>query len=131
MAKSLTLKITQKIIDDAVSKNSAHCMIAQAARMAGASSTNVTAEAITFNMGDMRYTYPLPARAAAELVKFDKNKKLAEPFQFTLDGRTAFERPVKHNPNAKKRGPTKKRAKPTAKRSVRRFHGLRVIEVSV
>lgn len=137
MAKSITLNITQKIIDDAMEKDSGHCMIAQALRRRGAHSTRVTAEAATFNMSDgMRYTYPLPPKAVAKLIAFDQNKASVEPFSFILLGQQAYSRPVEirgpAQPKAKakvKTKPGKRRAKPAATRSIRRFHGLRVIEV--
>jgi hypothetical protein len=37
---------------------------------------------------------------------------------------------VIHRPHATKRGPTKHRKPLEARRSVRRFHGLRVIEIA-
>jgi hypothetical protein len=128
MSKSMTINITQKAIDERVSKNSSKCMIAQAVRLAGGRSTHVTAESVTFNLGNTRYTFPLPAKAAVELLKFEEDKSTVAPFKLKL--RNGFERPVITRPHAKKRGPTKKQQRrSTACRTVRRFHGLRVIEV--
>jgi hypothetical protein len=129
--KSTTLKIPQDLIDEATSANSARCMIAQAVRLQlGGTSVNVTAESVSYNLDGNRYTHPLPARAAVELKKFDEDKTSVRPFQFVLDGRLAFARPVKKRPLATKRGPTTRRRNPAASRSIRRFHGLRVIEVA-
>lgn len=150
MAKTLKLKITADVIKGATAENSAKCMIAQAVRLAGGRSTHVTAESVSFNMGDKRYTYPLPAKAAVELIKFDTDKKSVKPFVVTLAGHTGFVRDVvKRGPKKKKKTQSKKGKKfdvtkvlkgarkggptgthPTgkAKRGVRRFHGLRVIE---
>jgi hypothetical protein len=127
--KSLTLNITQKIIDEAVPLNSSKCMIAQAVRHAGGCSVNVTAESVTFNIDETRFTYPLPPKAAIELLKFEEDKRSVQPFRVVLDARRALSRPVDRRPHAVKRGPTKKKQKPGPRRSVRRFHGLRVIEV--
>lgn len=129
--KTITLNITQALIDEATQKKSTTCMIAQAIRHAGGRSTHVTAENVSFNLGDSRFTYPLPARAAVELRKFDRDKKSVRPFRFALDGRSAFSRPVIKRPHATKRGPTKhRRHKRGPRRSERRYHGLRVIEVA-
>jgi hypothetical protein len=129
--RSKKLNITQELISMAESANSARCMIAQAVRLQlGGTSVNVTAESVSYNLDGNRYTHPLPARAAVELKKFDEDKTSVRPFQFVLDGRLAFARPVKKRPLATKRGPTKQRRTPTASRSIRRFHELRVIEVA-
>ena len=129
MTKSFQVNITQEIINSASVADSSKCMIAQALRMRGCSSTNVTAESATFNFGDTRYTFPLPASAAVELMKFDQGKDGVKPFTFVLNGKTGFTRPINRNPPQAKRGPTKKRGPNAAKRCKRRFHGLRVIEV--
>jgi hypothetical protein len=65
------------------------------------------------------------------LYKFEQDKSLVRPFRVVLDGRAAFSRPVIRRPHATKRGPTKKQKhrKSGPRRSVRRFHGLRLIEV--
>jgi hypothetical protein len=126
--KSLTLNITQKIIDEAVPLNSSKCMIAQAVRHAGGSSVHVTAETVRFNLGETRFTYDLPPKAVVELYKFEEDKHSVQPFRVVLDGRGASSRPVRHH--AGKRGPTKKKHQKSApRRTVRRFHGLRIIEV--
>lgn len=132
--RSITVKISQEVIDEANSRDSSKCMIAQALRMAGASSTNVTAESASFNMDGMRYTYPMPAKAAVELIRFDTDKSLVKPFTFILDGRLGFSRPVIKRPN-NHRGKTKHATKSNpqlaaARRTIRRHHGLRMIEVS-
>lgn len=130
--KTMTLKITQDLINEAMQKDSAKCMIAQAVRMAGGSSTRVTAEHVAFNIDDVRYTFPMPAKASVELLKFDHSKKDAKPFTITLDGRQGFSRPVIRHPERKGRGPTKAKRKPgfpKIRRSERRYHGLRVLEV--
>jgi hypothetical protein len=72
----------------------------------------------------------MPAKVAVKVLQFDEDKNTVRPFQFTLDGRRAFSRPVINRPYATKRGPTKQRKPLEARRSMRRFHGLRVIEIA-
>lgn len=134
--RQVTLKITQRLIDEATQKNSRTCMIAQAIRGIGGWSTHVTAESVSFNLGEKRYTYPLPPRAVVELLKFDKNKGAVSPFSIVLRGNTGFMRPVAQRPALGKRTQKRKyKTKPTGRpkgaprRSERRYHGLRVIEV--
>jgi hypothetical protein len=129
---NLTVDVSQDVIDESIQKDSAHCMISQALRLAGAASTKVTAEHASFNFNGHRYTYPLPAKAAAELVQFDEDKNKVKPFKFTLSSNVGFVRSVYKRPDAAARGPTrKKRAKSKGRkitRSTRRYHGLAVIK---
>jgi hypothetical protein len=125
-AKSITINITKEILEESVSADSSKCMIAQALRLKGASSVNVTAESVSFNMDETRFTYPLPARVAVKFLKFDESKNSIRPFSFQLQSQLAFSRPVIKCPNRTKRGPTK--IGHAYKRSKRRFHGLRVLE---
>lgn len=146
MAKTLNLKITQKVIDDSSKANSSKCMIARAVRLAGGRSIQVTRESVAFHLGDKRYSYPLPAKAAIELMKFDSNPKSVKPFMVTLAGASGYERPIiKTKGHSKGGGKGKKKIDVTkilrgsrkvvstkagkgAKRTNRRFLGLRVIE---
>ena len=143
MAKTLTLKITQKVINESSKANSSKCMIARAVRLHGGRSIQVTRESVSFHMADKRYTYPLPAKAAVELMKFDANPKSVKPFVVTLSGASGYERPITKTKGHKNGGPKKKvdvtkilkgsrksvstKAK-GAKRTNRRFLGLRVIQ---
>lgn len=106
-------------------------MLAQAIRKLGGSSTNVTAESVAFNMDGYRFTYPLPAAAAHELIKFDKNKKLTAPFKFVLHSNTGFIKPVVPRGKVKRKENEEPRryTTPKVKRSWRRYHGLRTLEV--
>lgn len=128
--KSITLKITKEIIKESVESDSSHCMIAQALRHIGAYSTNVTAEKAVFNLDGYRYIYPLPPKAVVQLIKFDQDKEQIRPFKFMLDGRYAFKKLIEKHPYARRRGPTKIHHAPKYKRSKRRFHGLRIIEIT-
>jgi hypothetical protein len=145
MAKTLKLKITQKVIDESSKANSSKCMIARAVRLAGGRSIQVTRESVAFHMDDKRYSYPLPAKAAVELIKFDGNPKSVKPFVVTLHGASGYERPIIKTKGHSKGGSKAKKidvtkvlrgsrkvvsTKPAkgAKRTNRRFLGLRVIE---
>lgn len=144
MAKTINLKITQKVIDASSKANSSKCMIARAVRLAGGRSIQVTRESVSFHLGDKRYSYPLPAKAAIELMKFDSSPKSVKPFMVTLAGASGYERPIiKTKGHSKGGSKAKKRLDVTkvlrgsrkvvsikpkgAKRTNRRFLGLRVI----
>lgn len=146
MAKTINLKITQKVIDVSSKSNSSKCMIARAVRIAGGRSIQVTRESVTFHLGEKRFQYPLPAKAAVELMKFDSNKKSVKPFVVTLSGASGYERPIIKHPGHSKGGGKKKKVVDVTKilkgsrktsdgkrhrgpkRTNRRFLGLRVIE---
>lgn len=124
---SVNLRITDKILDVSVAKDSTHCMIAEALRQRGAWSINVNAEIVAFNIGEFRLMYPLPASAAIQLLRFD-NREEVHPFAITLHCNTGFLRKVTRKPSTHgsgKRRPYQKRAKSGVKRSTRRVHGLR------
>lgn len=131
--KSHTINITQKILDKATPEDSGHCVIAQAVRKLGGKSVRVTAERVLFNLGGLRHDYPLPARAAVELVKFDRRgKKAIGPFKFVLSANTGTAVAVEKRKPQGPYKPRKKRGKKKGPRFCkRRFHGLRVIEVPV
>lgn len=128
LAKSFNLTITQDLIAEATQKNSNYCMIAQALRYRGASSTNVTAETVRFNLDGVRYSYPLPAKAAAELLKFDDGKSV-KPSKLKISANTGFASPIRRSPKGYVKGPhRKKAAKSGVKQSTRRYQGLRMLE---
>lgn len=136
--RNISLNVTQPIIDESVAKDSKHCMIAQALRYIGASATHVTSENASFNFGGFRYTYPLPATAAAKLIKFDEDKTKVKPFAVRLSANVGFVRPIKYRPDAKPSGAAgtaspatrrKYKGKPRPKRLNVRNHGLSSIKV--
>lgn len=140
MARSFTLKITQRCITVSSRENSVKCMIAQAVKDAGGHYPVVTKERVSFNKDGIHYSYPLPAKAAVELIKFDEGQKV-EPFIIQLQGATATTRPVPERkpPQRRKSDITKilKGARTRRKsdrtngphRGFRRADGLRMIEV--
>lgn len=129
MAKTLTLDITRPIIMAATRKRASLCMIAKAVHQAGGRYPKVTSDTVSFNMGETRYTYPLPARAAVELRKFDDEGKLAvKPFKVVLAGNLASTRPVAH-PEAPDPDKVRKRRKSKAvRRTNERHNGKQVIK---
>lgn len=140
MARSFTLKVTAACITMAARENSVKCMIAQSVKEMGGRHPVVTRERVSFNLDGTHYSYPLPAKAAVELIKFDEGKAV-NPFVIQLHGATATTRPVqKSAPKTKKKnvkailpkGARKKRSyhfKDGPHRGFRRADGLRMIEV--
>jgi hypothetical protein len=122
--------VSEEIIKNSKRQDSRHCMISEALRQKGASSTNVTADSARFNYKGKRYSFPLPAVLKAKLLAFDSGIDLA-PFDFRLNGNMGYCAPMAKRPEVK-RGPTKKRAKHgerLIRPSPRRFHGLQMIQV--
>ena len=129
--RSFTIHVTKEAIDQAVQKDSRHCMIAEAIRLRGASSVHVTAEGARFNYEGTRYFYPLPAAVAEKLIRFDKGQKI-DPFDIVLNGNTGMVRPVIKKPHLGSSTPRPQRAKRgpmKVKKSPRRYNGLAMIEV--
>lgn len=138
MSRSFTLKITQAVIAEAAREDSAKCLIAMAIHAVGGRYPAVSKEVISFNYHGTRYTYPTPAKAAMELVRFDEGEEIA-PFVISLSGHSASERPVHYVKKVVKRtqaklpnGARRKRrhsGRTRIHRGIRRANGLRVIEV--
>lgn len=138
MSRSFTLKVTEAVIVEATREDSAHCMIAVAVYQAGGRYPTITKETVSFNYHGTRYTYPLPAKAALELVRFDEGEKIV-PFVVQLAGNSAAVRPVRQRSHSRKKqnGTLLKgaRRKPRHNghrrihRGHRRANGLRVLEV--
>jgi hypothetical protein len=124
--------VSREIIDNAERNDSAHCMGADAIRetIEGAWSVDVSAELIRFNIGEVRYMYPTPAKVSIEAEKFDlEGPEAVEPFKFTLDSRQGCSAPVirsgpRNKPNKPRTGPNRKR-KPGVRWSKRRYAGLK------
>lgn len=139
------LRLSKEIIAKSRPNSRSLCAVAQCLRLDhGAKSVQVTAERITYTAPGkmfngtacmMRYSHPTPSGAALRLVDFDKTGKM-EPYTFRLsDNDGCFAVPARTYPNRKGRGPTKKRRVKqqgeSAVHCVRRYHGLKVVEVRV
>jgi hypothetical protein len=80
-----TLNVTQAIIDTATPKDSGHCMIADALKLALPEARRVSVDLATirFSLNGKRYVYPTPRPAQVALLMFDEGVHL-EPFKFRL-----------------------------------------------
>jgi len=128
-APSITLHLTQDVIDRSESSHTGHCMIATALRERGARSINVSADNATFTVNDTRYCYLLPAEASLAVVQFDKDKRKVKPLRVKLTN--GFIKPPRTKTSTP-RGPTKNR-KPKrigARYCVRRYHGMKVVKAA-
>lgn len=96
----LNLAVTQELIDQAIPRDSRHCMIAEAIRVAfpSAKSIAVDMQAIRFSDSSrrLRYVYLTPRAAQENLVRWDQAIK-PDPFEFEITQahvtRMAYNRP--------------------------------------
>jgi hypothetical protein len=88
-ARELSVRVDVETIDDAIPRDSSHCMIAEAVRSAfpAAKAISVDLQTIRFSDPDrgLRYTYLTPRVAQLALINFDMGVK-PEPFSFRLRG---------------------------------------------
>lgn len=129
--QNFTVNVRQECIDEGVRGDSSGCMVEEALRrIRGVTSVNVDAALIRFNFEHHRYFFPTPAKAAVNIIAFDDGKPV-RPFKFRLQhGMCA---PVNYRgpratPKAKHRTHAKRGT--GVRRKIRRFHGVRVIEVT-
>lgn len=136
-------------IDTGIRHSSASCMEALALRDIGATSINVTSEYLRFNLPKfgIRLNYLHPSKGPMKLKVWDEEesaKRAARsrgrdfvskvpPFSLMLRGATATCAPIlKRGPllTPRAKHPTRgKKLKLGARRSIRRYHGVRVITV--
>jgi hypothetical protein len=85
----ITLSVTQELIDTARTRDSNHCMIAEALKAARPDARKIAVDLATIRFTDgkrhCRYTYLTPRTAQVCLVNFDQGRP-PEPFQFRLRG---------------------------------------------
>jgi len=85
----IRIEITEELIQAATAKDSNHCMIADAVKIAFPGATGVAVDLATIRFTDRtksaRYIYMTPRIAQAALVNFDQARK-PEPFSFLLRG---------------------------------------------
>ena len=145
MARSCTLKVTTANVVEAAREHSSKCMLAQAIKDIGGTYPTVTADTISFNRKGIRYSWPLPAKAAKELIAFDEGNRVL-PFVLHLSAAACMTRPVREvTPEeeaarkkaalARKRTPLLNGARAINRhkgkrihRGIKRVNGLRVIE---
>jgi hypothetical protein len=86
-APRVTIVVTQKEIDEALPRDSGHCMIADAVKATVPSAKNVSVDLQTIRWTDhtkgLRYTYLTPRVGQVALVKFDQGIPPV-PFSFQL-----------------------------------------------
>lgn len=84
---NLIIKVTQEVIDDSIQRDSSHCMIAEAVKLAvpGAKFVSVDLQTIRFSnpRTRKRYVYLTPRQGQVALVNFDQGAK-PEPFTLAL-----------------------------------------------
>jgi hypothetical protein len=85
----VTIEITQTILDEAIPRDSKHCMIAETISRTIPNARNVLVDTSTIRWSDpdkgLRYTYLTPGVVRDAIFKFDFGRKI-EPFSFTLRG---------------------------------------------
>lgn len=82
---NISIKVTQKDIDQALRKDSARCVVATAvaAAIPDATSISVDVQSVKFTSGGKRHTYLTPPAVAGYVVAFDAGDKIF-PFRFIL-----------------------------------------------
>jgi hypothetical protein len=85
----VTIEITQAILNEAIPRDSKHCMIAETISKTVPNARNVLVDTSTIRWSDpdkgLRYTYLTPGVVRDAIFKFDFGRKI-EPFSFTLRG---------------------------------------------
>src|SRR5215510_11021188 len=83
------LKVTPRLVRDAVQANSGHCMIAEAVKEAVPGAKYVSVDLQTIRWTDTekgkRYVYLTPRKAQFALIDFDQGEE-PTPFQATIQG---------------------------------------------
>lgn len=84
MAPRPTVQVTRQIIEAAKRRDSSHCMIAEAIKLAVPNATSVAVDLQTIRWTDrernLRYIYLTPRIGQINLVKFDQGDEDIEPF---------------------------------------------------
>lgn len=88
-APRVKVSVTRQLIDEAVPRDSSHCMIAEAVREAYPDAKHVAVDLQTIRFTDpkrsLRFTYLTPRIGQVALVHWDDGTK-PEPFEMTLRG---------------------------------------------
>lgn len=86
-ARELNVRVDTETIEDAIPRDSSHCMIAEAVRTAFPAAKNISVDLQTIRFSDpergLRYTYLTPRVAQLALINFDMGIK-PDPFFFRL-----------------------------------------------
>jgi len=83
----IRLAVTEDIIRNSISRDSSHCMLAEAVKLAFPEGTSISVDIQTIRVSNpkkqQRYTYLTPRLAQVALIKFDQGI-MPEPFEVSL-----------------------------------------------
>lgn len=84
-APRFQVAVTDELIYESEQRNSSHCMVADAVKIARPKATRIAVDiqTIRFTEDDRRYVYLTPRRAQVAIVKFDQGIP-SKPFSFRL-----------------------------------------------
>lgn len=84
---TVDLNVTQEVIDESIQRDSSHCMIAEAVRLAVPTAQRISVDLQTIRFSDpdrnLRYTYLTPRTAQVALINYDQGRK-PEAFSIQL-----------------------------------------------
>lgn len=85
--QKVTVRVTRKLIDWALTQTSTQCGISLALKDAGADYPRVTQTTIAFTdrPSGLRYTFKTPQKLVDWIDHFDRDPKTVKPVTFTLD----------------------------------------------
>lgn len=117
------VEVTRFLIDNAETRNSGHCMIAEAVKQAFPKATRVSVDlqTIRFSYSDKgeRYVYLTPRSAQVALVRFDQELHTA-PFTFRLRGGSVTSMTRRAAAPSTKRAQAKAKAERAAKKGAQK-----------
>jgi hypothetical protein len=86
-APRVRINVTEGIIDVSEQRNSSHCMVAEAVKMAVPGAKGVSVDIQTIRWTDpakpLRYIYLTPRKVQAAIIRFDQGSH-SEPFEFEV-----------------------------------------------
>lgn len=104
-APKVDLNVTQEVIDQSTERDSSHCMIAEAVRLAVPMAQRIAVDLATIRFTDpnrnLRYTYLTPRAGQVALVNFDQGRK-PEPFTMSLRGGQVTQANPRHSGRPRK-----------------------------
>jgi hypothetical protein len=89
-APRLKISVTSELIESSKRRDSSHCMIAEAVKIAVPGASNVSVDLQTIRFSDMtkrlRFTYLTPRIAQVAIIQFDQGTEDIDPYSFRLRG---------------------------------------------
>lgn len=93
-APRVTVNVSQDVIDVATRRDSSHCMIADAVKLAVPNASAISVDLASVRWTDrskgLRYIYLTPRIGQLNLLRFDQGDVDIEPFKFELRGATVI-----------------------------------------